>query len=307
MNPGGRGKVNAAEKAMAHRFAQSARGTIESNKNDMRTPRLALSDPKPNPLQARGKVTKMNQQINLANQEQYRFISPLADAGLPAKISEMTTQDPSIDQDSQLEGFADIGTANVEDQYFDNVDWYRNVYSKIGGTGPHGKDLGEVVLDDRYFKYLEKKKEQEWYKGYEWFKLSLVDLSDPPVRDYWQKKFPELVDKKMKFYKNREAINARLNEIKIRGPQGKEDLEFVYLYNLGMFDTSEISDVNSYLSNPQDRKIWNAAMNKGVINWDKVEWNTKLKEPPSTPLDDISSRIFGNARNITKWQNLPKL
>jgi len=295
-NPGGRGKINAAEKAMAHRFSKNARRTFESNRNHMRTPGASIHDPQPG-------------EVNIWNQEKWRVLNPTLRNAPEARITQLGSTDSSVTTDERVEGLADVGTANREDQYFDNIAWYKQVYSKIGGISQHGMDLGEVFLDDKFFKWMEKKKEQEFSKNYEIFKLSLVRLDNPPERDYWQKKFPELVEKKLLFYKNRMAILARLNEIKIRGPNGREDLEFIYLYNLGMFNSSTVDEVNTYIADPQDRTIWNAAVNQGVIDWNNVSWNDDLEEPPSTPWDsravELLPRLQGAGLNYPNWQAVP--
>lgn len=289
MNAGGRGKVNAAEMATAHRFAKGARNLERSNRNDLRTPFASNEE-----------VTSMavgggQQSVNRWNAEDYRSLRTELGNAPERTVAQMGTQqafasqeqggrDPSIAVTGVDDGLADMATGNKEDQYFDNVAWYSSVYKDALG---HKDDLGKVILDDRFFGWLEKKKEQEWFKQYQLWKLSLVDLSSPPVRDWWQKQFPELVQKKLLFYRNREQVRAKLNEIKIRGPDGRADLEFLYLYNLGMFDSSDMNDVNEYLMNPQNKKIWLAAMQEGKISWDKIDWNLDQKQPPSTPLDSL--------------------
>lgn len=271
-NSGGRGKFNPQFAAEAHRFTKGARNTERTNKNDMGTPRLSES------------------QVPFVNKEEYNRLEPGQSTAPRMRVARMvtSTNDDTLSAGAnRTEGLADMATGNKEDQHFDNILWYNKNYAALprsdGGT--HGQDLGKVILDDRFFGYLQKKKEQEFFKQYQMFKLNLVDLSSPPLRDYWQKKFPELVQKKLQFYKNREAIRARFNEIKIRGPNDRADLEFIYLYNLGVFDTSDSGDINDYLNNPADKKIWNAAVNQGIIQWDKIDWNSDLNQPIGTSLD----------------------
>lgn len=298
--------VNAAEKAMAHRFSEKSRGTIEKNKNNLRVP--GASQVQAARFQEVDSISEPFQGTpNVWNQELWRELKPGSDKSGVNMVSRFDSKDLATVPGPEVDGYAGMGKMpDRDDQHYDNVVWYKDVYSKIGDNKPHGDDLGKVYLDDKFFGYLERKKEAQFARSYELFKLNMVDLSSPPVRDYWQKKFPQLVNMKMQFYKNRETIRARMNEIKIRGPNSQEDLEFIYLYNLGMFESAEIQDVSEYLMNPQNRKLWLAAINEGVIDWNKVEWNDDQQEPPSTPIDGISARLpFPPNLGITKWQNIP--
>lgn len=190
--------------------------------------------------------------------------------------------------DYEKEGLADMSTANALDKKMDTQNWYSRIYGGLNDKDgkKHGEDLGKAYVTSEYFAYLEKKKEEEFAKQFEIWKLNQVDLSNPALRTYWQRRMPELVTKKLQFYENRSRIEAAREEIKIRGPDSMNDLRFMYLDNLGVFDTSTPESINTYMNNRQTEYIWDWAVKNGqLLPGTPLTWNTDQKMVPSVPLN----------------------
>lgn len=190
--------------------------------------------------------------------------------------------------DPEKQGLADMSTANALDKKMDTQNWYSRIYGGLNDKDgkKHGEDLGKAYVTSEYFAYLEKKKEEEFAQQFEMWKLNQVDLSNPALRTYWQRRMPELVSKKLQFYENRSRIEAAREEIKIRGPDSMNDLRFMYLDNLGVFDTSTPESINIYMNNRQTEYIWDWAVQNGkLLPGDSLTWNTDQKMVPSVPLN----------------------
>lgn len=252
----------------AHRFAKGTRDQIEQSQRYMKVP------------------------ADQGNPDQ-RLFTPTPDLrklfpGEPsAPLKETRDMDGPIDQ-----GLARMQTqADAKDQFYDNVNWYTKFYGKMPkfetGVTEHGEDLGKVFLGDEYFSFLARKKEKAWALQYDLYKLQMVDLSTPSLRSYWQKAFPELYERKMLYYRNAAQLKAKFDELTARGFQDENDMKFLYLYNMGVFEKSTPEDVADYMQNPTLSRIWTAA-----LEGRSQEWNDEM-HPTDVPV--------GNQIN---WQKL---
>jgi len=190
-------------------------------------------------------------------------------------------------QNEAKEGLAEMSTANALDKKMDTQNWYSRIYKGLNAKdgGVHGEDLGKAYVTSEYFAYLEKKKEEEFAQQFEMWKLNQVDLSNPALRTYWQNRMPELVQKKLQYYENRSKVEAAREEIKIRGPDSMNDLKFMYLDNLGVFETSTPDDINNYMNNRELDYIWDWAVKNGqLLPGTSITWNKDQTKPQSVPL-----------------------
>lgn len=146
---------------------------------------------------------------------------------------------------SAIDGLSGMNaTTHPLDTYYDTIADLPNTPVAPYEKGLPGEGLsvtaqsldayGKVFLGNRYFDYMEDKKALQFYQEYELWKLSQVDLQRPSVRDWWQKKWPELVKKKTSFMNKYLELEKKRQEIQINGIQGEEDLRFLYLYRMMM-------------------------------------------------------------------------
>lgn len=169
------------------------------------------------------------------------------------------------------QGLATMSTKDPEDHRWDKQYWYGKHYANMpkdpnaAGGVKHGEDLGKAMLSSDFFAYLERKKELEFEKEFEMFKLNQVDLSSPAERDWWQKMQPELYQKKMEFYRIQSQLEAVRAEINARGPSNNVDLYFMYLDGLGAFKTANLDTINLYLENRGNDFLWEKAMTNGKL------------------------------------------
>ena len=187
-------------------------------------------------------------------------------------------------------GLSNMSSKDPQDHHFDKRYWYGKHYANMKNAGgqAHQEDLGKQLLTSDFFAYLERKKELEFEKEYEMFKLNQVDLSTPAERDFWQKKMPELYQKKMEFYRIQSQLEAIRAEINARGPQNNQDLYFMYLDGLGAFQTADLDTINLYLENRGLDWLWNAAVRNGALykpgNPPLVTYDTDKESVNAVPL-----------------------
>lgn len=183
-------------------------------------------------------------------------------------------------------GLARMTSADPQDKKFDKQHWYAENYSKIKDASnagqAHGEDLGKAVLTSDFFSYMERKKELEMEKEYEMWKLNQVKLTSPAARTYWQNRMPELVTKKMDYYRAMSRVESVRGELFIRGPENENDLAFMYLDGLGVWDQSDLDTVNAYLDNRGLDWIWQRAVTNGSL-LDQVNWNIGHENFASVP------------------------
>jgi len=125
-------------------------------------------------------------------------------------------------------------------------------------------------------------------REYETWKLTLVNFASPAERQYWQHKFPELAQKKMAYHRGRAQVDAVRNEINSNGPQSANDFKFLYLDQLGVFETADPDTINFYVTNREFDYIWDGAIKNGVliagaeVTWNKGPAHAMVKSVPDS-------------------------
>jgi len=258
------GQFSAAQMAQDHNFAMGVRGTKQVNQNQ---------------LNLQGVKAKTTREQLYGFQKPRDQVVGLHKVGQGGKV---TLREPT--KDEMGAGLANMGTAaHPQDRKWEAQNWYSGTYNSS-----HGMNFGKAILNNEFFQYLQDKKCAEMLREYETWKLSLVNFESPAERQYWQRKFPELAQKKMDYHRGRAQIDALRNEIRSNGPQTANDFKFLYLDFMNLFETADLDTINFYVNNREFDYIWDGAIKDGrltlnnEIQWDQGPAHEMVKSVPDS-------------------------
>lgn len=279
--------------ATAHRFAKETRKNVEKSRTYMKVPETKEA-PDQNIFHPTPRLQKVVPGNVVAKRKEIRDMPNF----VPRQYSE-------------FDGMGEQGLAGMttptdkKDQYYDNVNWYRKIYGKMPklGVNERGEDLGRVKLDDEFFSYMERKRNKAMDLEYDMYKLQMVDLSTPSLRAYWQKRFPQLVERKLLYIRNKAQLLAKLQEVNARGVQDMEDMKFIYMYNLKVFDVSTPEDVALYIQNPVDSRMWSTAIDVQTGIYENTMMHENRDEDDD-PMPDAAVDIAADHGEGFNWKNM---
>lgn len=291
----------------AHSFAKKTRKEMEHSRTFMRVG-PTNSAPDKNLFHPTPKLNRLVPDEAVSYRQELRDMPERRlDRTINGKVVPIDDKTRYYDSRVAVEqGLAHMTTpTDKKDQYYDNVNWYRKIYGKMPkkGTNERGEDLGRVRLDDEFFEYMARKKDKAEKLQYDMYKLQMVDLSTPSLRAYWQKRFPELVERKMLYFRNKAHLMAKYNEINARGVDSMEDMKFIYMYNMRVFDISTPEDVALYIQNPVDNRMWSTTMDiqTGIYENSMMHENREENDSAMTEVQIAEKADTGTDFN---WKNV---
>lgn len=286
----------------AHRFAKETRKNVEKNRKFMQV--------NPNEIPPDTKLFTPTPRLNAVEpgttQAHRRETREMPLGSRPPRETAEGVRRYDIYASAE-QGLAKMETPTDKmDQFYDNVNWYSGVYGKMpkAGYNERGLDLGRVKLGPEYFDYVERKRNKAMTLQYDMYKLQMVDLSTPSLRQYWQNRFPDLVERKLLYIQNKARLMAKLQEVNARGVQDMEDMKFIYMYNLGVFDKSTPEDVASYINNPMESKMWNVAMEGGESFYENPMMHENRDDTDERQLSAMEKRVLTPSKTGMDWRNM---
>lgn len=179
-----------------------------------------------------------------------------------------------------------IEAGHPSDQY------YATKTALVGENGA-AAGLGMAQMTDADINYINSKKNAAIEASFKGFLLNQMDLSSPEKQAYWQNKFPEVFEEKVKLAEQQLDLQVQLTKINIFGPRNIQDYRLLYAIKEGFITPPKgpLNDPDSLQKKDFHRGMFN--IRKMLPSNDKetdVNWKA--------PLTPGAAGIYPNVRSL---------
>jgi len=98
-------------------------------------------------------------------------------------------------------------------------------FKNTQGVIPH---VGKVFVPQDFYDYAERIKEEQLRVDFKRYKMSLMNLTRPAERKFWEKIEPDLTKEHREALKTARIEQARMDDIALHGMQSEDDFMFMW-------------------------------------------------------------------------------